>query len=139
MPYILQPSRVIDRSATLIDHIFAETFNFYALSGNISTKISDHFPQFLIIEDLKVNYTTLNYYKHDYSHFSEEAFVDEVSHLDFSPIYNYYSNLNTNGKLIFSMTKSTLFVRYMYLIRGFPRRRLKYPPNLGLLKKSLLK
>ena len=30
------------------------------------------------------------------AHFSEEAFVDEVSHLDFSPIYN--SNLNTNGK-----------------------------------------
>ena len=39
---------------------------------------------------------TIFIYKHDYSHFSEEAFVDEVSHLDFSPIYN--SNLNTNGK-----------------------------------------
>ena len=96
LPYILQPSRVTDRSATLIDNIFANTFNFNALSGNLATKISDHFPQFLIIEDLKVNYATLNYYKHDYSHFSEEAFVDEVSHLDFSPIYN--SNLNTNGK-----------------------------------------
>ena len=49
---------------------------------------SDHFPQFLIIEDLKLNYATLNYYKHDCSHFSEDAFVDEVPHLDFSPIYN---------------------------------------------------
>lgn len=96
MPYILQPTRVTDRIATLIDNIFANTFNFNALSGNLVTKISDHFPQFLIIEDLKVNYATLNYYKHDYSHFSEEAFVDEVSHLDFSPISN--SNLNTNGK-----------------------------------------
>jgi len=38
----------------------------------------------------------VNYYKHDYSHFSEETFVDEVSHLDFSSVYN--SNLNTNGK-----------------------------------------
>ena len=25
-------------------------------------------------------------------------FVDEVSHLDFSSIYNNYCNLNTNGK-----------------------------------------
>ena len=37
------------------------------------------------------------------------------------------------------MTKSILFVRHMYLKRGFPKKRLKYPPNLGLLKKSLLK
>ena len=43
------------------------------------------------------------------------------------------------ASLIFSMTKSILFVRYMYLVRGFPRRSLKYPANLGLLKKSLLK
>lgn len=96
LPYILQPTRVTDSSATLIDNIFANTFNFNALSWNLVTKISDHFPQFLIIEDLKVNYASLNYYKHDYSHFSEEAFVDEVSHLDFSLIYN--SNLNLNGK-----------------------------------------
>ena len=41
--------------------------------------------------------------------------------------------------LIFSMTKSILFARNMYLIRGFPRKRLKYPPNLGLPEKSLLK
>ena len=97
LPYILQPTHVTDRSATLTDNIFANTFNFNALSGNLVTKISDHFPQFIIIEDLKVNYATLNWsYKHDYSPFSEEAFVDKVSHLDFPPIYN--SNLNTNGK-----------------------------------------
>ena len=130
LPYILQPTRVTNRSATLIDNIFANTFNFNALSGNLVTKISDHFPQFLIIEDLKVNYASLNYYKHDYSHFCEETFVDEVSHLDFSSIYN--CSLNTNVSLMFSMTKLILFARNMYLIRGFPRKRLKYPPNLGL-------
>ena len=59
LPYILQPTRVTDRSATLIDNIFANTFNFNALSGNLVTKNSDHFPQFLIIEDLKVNYASL--------------------------------------------------------------------------------
>ena len=64
-------------------------------------------------------------------------FVDEVSHLDFSSIYN--CNLNTNGKFDLFMTKSILFARNMYLIRGFPRKRLKYPPNLGLPEKSLLK
>ena len=51
---IAQPTRVTDRSATLIDNIFANTFNFNALSGNLVTKISDHFPQFLMVQDLKV-------------------------------------------------------------------------------------
>ena len=54
LSYILQPTRVTDRSATLIDNLFANTFNFNALSGNLVTKISDRFPQFLIIEDLNV-------------------------------------------------------------------------------------
>ena len=36
LPYILQPTRVTDRSATLIDNIFANTFYFNALiSGNL--------------------------------------------------------------------------------------------------------
>ena len=43
------------------------------------------------------------------------------------------------ASFIFSITKSIQFVRHMYLIGSFPRRRLKYPANLGLLKKSLLK
>ena len=61
LPYILQHTHVTDRSATLIDNIFANTFNFNALSGNLVIKISDHFLQFLIIEDLKVNYSSLNF------------------------------------------------------------------------------
>ena len=39
LPYILQPTRVTDRSATLIDNIFANTYNFNALSGNLVTKL----------------------------------------------------------------------------------------------------
>ena len=55
LPYIRQPTRVTDiRSATLIDNIFANIFNFNTISGNLITKLSDHLPQFLIIEDLKI-------------------------------------------------------------------------------------
>ena len=104
LPYILQPTRVTDQSATLIDNIFANAYNFNVLSGNLITKISDHFPQFMIIEDLKVNY-----YKYDYSLFNEDGFVDEVSHLDFSSVYN--SNLNTNVKFDLFVTKLTRFAR----------------------------
>ena len=54
LPYIRQPTSVTDiRSATLIDNIFDNIFNFNTISGNLITKLSDHLPQFLIIEDLK--------------------------------------------------------------------------------------
>ena len=38
-----------------------------AISGNLVSKISDHLPQFLIVDNLKVNYKVLNYYKNDFS------------------------------------------------------------------------
>ena len=88
MPYILQPTCVTDRSATLIDNSFANTFNFSTINSNLITNLSDHFPQFLITEDLKVNYASLNYFKYDYSHFCEEVFVQEIAELGFSLIYN---------------------------------------------------
>ena len=44
LPYILQPTRITERSATLIDNIFANTYAMNAISGNLVPKISDHLP-----------------------------------------------------------------------------------------------
>ena len=63
LPYILQPTRITERSATLIDNIFANTYSMNAISGNLVSKISDHLPQLLIVDNIKVNYKILNYYK----------------------------------------------------------------------------
>ena len=54
LPYIHQPTRITDKSATVIDNIYANTLNYNSLSGNIVSKISDHLPQFLIVENFKV-------------------------------------------------------------------------------------
>ena len=42
LPYILQPTRITERSATLIDNIFANTYAMNAISGNLVSKISDN-------------------------------------------------------------------------------------------------
>ena len=49
LPYILQPSRVIDHSATLIDNIFSNVTDIESVSGNLTSLISDHFIQFMFI------------------------------------------------------------------------------------------
>ena len=52
-PQIMLPSRITEKIATLIDNIFvndqAQKYN----SENITTPISDHLPQFIIIENAK--------------------------------------------------------------------------------------
>ena len=87
-PYILQPTRITKRSATLINNIFANTYTANATSGNLVLRISDHLPQFLIVDNVKVNYKTLNYYKNNYSKFDEEKFINDFSLLNWANILN---------------------------------------------------
>ena len=47
--FIHQPTRLIDSSATLIDNIFSNNIEDESISGNLFIKLSDHLPQFLII------------------------------------------------------------------------------------------
>ena len=52
-PQITLPTRVNDKSATLICNIFVNNPFFKYLSGNITTSIPDHLPQFIILENFK--------------------------------------------------------------------------------------
>ena len=47
-PQITLPTRITDRSATLIDKIFLNTQLHKQTSGNITSSISDHLPQLTI-------------------------------------------------------------------------------------------
>ena len=53
LPHILQPPRVTDHSATVIDNIFTYATKFDTTSGNILNQLADHFSQFLILKKIK--------------------------------------------------------------------------------------
>ena len=55
IPQITLPTRITEKTATPTDNIFKNSYkhNSIYLSGNITTYISDHLPQFLVIENLK--------------------------------------------------------------------------------------
>ena len=71
------PTRITEKAATLIDNIFvndqAQKYN----SGNITTSISDHLPQFIIIKNGKgdnaANKTVKTRYR-DYKNFDVDSF-----------------------------------------------------------------
>ena len=50
-PQITLPTRITDRSITVIYNIFLNTQRHKQTSGNITTSISDHLPQFTILEN----------------------------------------------------------------------------------------
>ena len=54
--HILHPTRVTDHSATVIDNIFSNNTVHESISGNIMTHISDHFPQFIILNKTNMDY-----------------------------------------------------------------------------------
>jgi len=64
-----------------------------AISGNLVLGISDHLLQFLIVDDIKVNYKILNYFKTDYSKFNEEKFINDFLHIDWISISGNELNL----------------------------------------------
>ena len=47
-PHIILPTRVTDISSTVIDNIFFNSIEYNIVSGNLTSSISDHFPQFLL-------------------------------------------------------------------------------------------
>ena len=74
--HILQPTRVTDNTATVIDNIFSNNIQDNIICGNILLTLSEHFSQFLSVNvDLK----EVNIYQRDYSTFSSESFRDDVS------------------------------------------------------------
>ena len=82
LPCIAHPTRISSNSATFIDNIFTNLFNSKITSGNILTHISDHFPQFLILETTNISHKRQELLKRDYSSFNENCFLNDFTILD---------------------------------------------------------
>ena len=55
LPHIILPTRTTDISSTVIDNIFFNSIEYNIVSGNLTSSISDHFPQFLLLINASVN------------------------------------------------------------------------------------
>jgi exonuclease III len=71
-PHVLQPTRITDHTATLIDNIYFNSIEHYCISGNLVCDISDHLPNFLFINKLSCSSSKQTIYSRDYSKFDEK-------------------------------------------------------------------
>lgn len=78
-PHIIQPTRITDdHTATLIDHIYFNSIEHGTISGNLIYDISDHLPNFLIINNLTHTSYKQEIYRRDYSNYEEQNLIGEV-------------------------------------------------------------
>ena len=89
LPYIMHPTRVTDYSSTVIDNIFSNITDCESKGSNVLCEISDHFPQFIIIEKSIVDYKACSFAKRDFSKVNENSFVQD--YLSSDQVYAVHS------------------------------------------------
>ena len=104
LPCILQPTRVTDHSATVIDDIFSNITDYETYSGNITTLTADHFAQFLIIKKCYVSYKSSNYPVYDYTNFEKETFIHDYSLTDQSFLDNSDISIHDHSNTFYEKT-----------------------------------
>ena len=84
-PCILEPTRIVQgQKPSLIDNIFINCVTKHVTSGNIYNKISDHMPNFAIIEaEYSENVKRKKIFR-NMSNFNARQFNEEVSHINLS-------------------------------------------------------
>ena len=84
-PQITLPTRITEKTATLLDNIFVNGQTQKHNSGNITTSLSDDLPQFIIIEngkgDKPTNKAAKTTYR-DHKNFDMESFKIDLQGID---------------------------------------------------------
>ena len=113
-PSMTQPTRALGKSRpTLIDSIFVNTYDKQLFAGNLLDKVSDHLPNFLIINDFKNSLTKIKIVVRDFKVFSKQHYQQDITDLnnidllqckDVNQMYSVYQNhlveiINNNAPL----------------------------------------
>ena len=134
MPAITKPTRITDKSATLIDNIFSNNAETESIQGILYTGISDHLPVFLIYSDVKVNISPKKefIFKRSLSPDNVAGFCIALNAIDWNSLL---SGIN-DPQLAFSIFHTRFSLLYN---RYFPLKKVKlgYKTNKPWLTKAM--
>ena len=124
-PHISSQIHITPRSRTLIDNIFSNNIEHDTLSGNITTTISDHFAQFLILKNLSHKQDLKKDIKNDY----EKLFENKIH---FESDWKSTLQLRENDP----STSSDIFITTIknVIIKHAPLKKLSTKENKNLYK-----
>ena len=121
-PLILQPTRVTSASSTLIDNIFFDQLGIKSSGGNIVTSISDHFPQFALI-DMTVNKTDISdSFRRDFKNFNDREFREEINSI---PWHNIIDEKTCDEGITLFLNKTEKILDHMAPVRRVKQNKMK--------------
>ena len=119
-PLILQPSRVTSHSATLIDNIFTNDITICSKGGNLTSSISDHFPQFSVFDvPIHTKHKNVPKFGRSYKNFHHDEFQEELMKIDWNSLF---SLKNVNDQITIMLDKINGILNVMAPIHKLTKR-----------------
>ena len=95
-PYIIFPTRIVSNAIpSLVDTIFFNNIENNPISGNLTCKITDHMPNFLICQKFNKDVKNIKRKKRDFSKFNKEAFLQDLNTINLD---HYDKNINDTNE-----------------------------------------
>ena len=116
LPTITLPTRITESSSTLIDNIFVSPTDCSSVSGNLTVAISDHLPQFLILNtNCDSKYKPPRPFRRDWSRFNANEFKREFESVDWKTLINIEKGDVESSFNSFSTRFSALYDKHVPL------------------------
>lgn len=138
-PHILQPTRITDHTATLIDNIFLNSVSHHTISGNLTYDLTDHLPNFIILNKFSVLPKNFSIFQRDYSNYNESSLIHDVECIDWDSELGNCNNASVMFDTFYS--KLTLTVNAHVPLKQISKRKLKEKAKPWItkgIKKSLM-
>ena len=107
LPHILQPTRITDHTATLIDNISFNSNEFFSISDNLVCDLTDHLPNFLFLSTLSWTTNSGVRYTRDYSNLVQEDLLLDVQAIEWDNIFKE-NDINEIFDSFYSITTNTI-------------------------------
>ena len=92
-PCILEPTRIVfGHRPSLVDNFFINTIDKKVTAGNLLSKISDHLPSFLILNNVYDKLNKKGRQTKDYSNFDESLYKADLRKININSIKNSLNN-----------------------------------------------
>ena len=122
--HILQPTKVTDHSSTLIDNIFFNSIEHFIISGNLVYDLTDHLPNFIILNKFSSLPSSVKVYKRDYFKFNQASLINEIQTVDWQIVFT--SDTDPSCMFDYFYSKISQIVNKHIPIKQLSRRELKF-------------
>ena len=125
-PLIPQPTRVTEKSNTLIDNISCNSFEFTTISGNVTHSISDYLIQFVILEDFMKPSSPYksSTYKQNFKNFDRNKLKEDFYKIDWDKVIHENDNNINDAFNSFHKTLTEVLDHYAPFIQITKKRSL---------------